>query len=161
MKLMEIMTTEVKTALPAEDAEEAFQRMRNQRFHHLIVTDGRRRVLGVLSEGDLGGPKASTFRRGKSVGELMSTQTVTATPQTTVRQAANQLRARSIGCLPILDRGELVGIVTITDLLELLGRQVQVSPAAASRYRTKRARASKWKATRRIARPQRPPMFPR
>ena len=39
MRLMEIMTTDVRTALPAEDAEKAYQRMRTQRLRHLVVMD--------------------------------------------------------------------------------------------------------------------------
>jgi CBS domain-containing protein len=40
----------------------------------------------------------------------------------TIRQAANLLRGRTIGCLPVLEDGKLVGILTTTDLLELIGR---------------------------------------
>ncbi len=158
MRLMEIMTTEVETALPTEDAEKAFQRMRNRRIRHLVVMEGRQ-VVGVLSERDVGGSRGSPMRAGKTVGELMSSQAVTASPTTTVRQAANLLRARTIGCLPILEDGELVGLVTLTDLLELLGRQTQLSPTASSRYRPQHG--SKWKPVRRIARPQRPVLFPK
>ena len=39
-----------------------------------------------------------------------------------VRQAANLLRGRTIGCLPVLEDGKLVGILTTTDLLEQIGR---------------------------------------
>ena len=91
----------------------------------------------------------------------MSEQVVTALPTTSVRQAANLLRARTIGCLPILDDGKLVGIVTLTDLLEMLGRGAQTAPSVSSRYKPKLKRTSKWKAIRRIAKPERPPMFPR
>jgi CBS domain-containing protein len=55
----------------------------------------------------------------------MTSQIVFAKPTTTLRQAANQLRGRSIGCLPILDNGKLVGIVTVSDLLELVGRGIE------------------------------------
>lgn len=158
MRLMEIMTTEVETALPTEDAEKAFQRMRNRRIHHLVVMDGGQ-VVGVLSERDVGGSRGSPVRAGKKVGELMSSRTVTASPTTTIRQAANLLRARTIGCLPIIDDGELAGIVTMTDLLELLGRQTQLSPTASSRYHPQHG--SKWKPVRRISRPQRPVLFPK
>ncbi len=133
MRLMEIMTTDVKTASPSDDAEEAFQRMRNQRIRHLVVVDGRQ-VVGVLSERDVGGARGSAARIGRTVGELMSGQAVSASPTTTIRQAANLLRARTIGCLPILDDGKLVGIVTLTDLRELLGRKVLLSPTVVSRY---------------------------
>jgi acetoin utilization protein AcuB len=151
---MEIMTTEVETAPPNDDAETAFQRMRTGRIHHLVVMDGRR-VVGVLSERDVGGVRGGQIRNGKTVGELMSAQAITASPTTTIRQAANQLRARNIGCLPIVENGKLAGIVTVTDLLELLGRQTQLSPTASSRYHPQHG--SKWKPIRRIARPERAP----
>jgi acetoin utilization protein AcuB len=157
MRLMEIMTTDVQAASPSEDAEKAFQRMRTQRIRHLVVLDGRR-VVGVLSERDVGGARGRALRAGKTVGELMSDQAVTASPTTTVRQAANLLRARTIGCLPIVEDGK-PGIVTLTDLLELLGRQTQLSPTAGSRYTPKHG--SRWSSVQRIPRPQRPPMFPR
>lgn len=160
MRLMEIMTTDVRTTSPAEDAEKAFQRMRTQRLRHLVVMDGRR-VVGVISERDLGGARGNAVRRAKTVGELMSEQVVSASPTTTIRQAANLLRARTVGCLPVLDAGKLAGIVTLTDLLELLGRGNQTAPSASSRYKPSRARTSKWKTVRRISRPERPPMFPK
>ena len=158
MRLMEIMTTEVETAPSTEPAERAFERMRTRRIRHLVVMDGRQ-VVGVLSERDVGGVRGSQIRAGKTVGELMSAQAVIASPTTTVRQAANLLRARTIGCLPIVEDGKLAGIVTLTDLLELLGRQTQLSPTATSRYHPQHG--SKWKPVRRIARPERPPPFPR
>jgi acetoin utilization protein AcuB len=158
MRLMEIMTTDVQTVAPEEDAEKAFQRMRTQRIRHLVVMDGRQ-VVGVVSERDMGGPRGGGLRRGRTVRELMSEQAVTASPTTTVRQAANLLRARTIGCLPVVEDGKLVGIVTLTDLLELLGRGAQLSPTATSRYRPKHG--SRWKQIRRMSRPERPPMFPR
>ena len=158
MRLMEIMTTEVETAPSTEAAEKAFERMRTRRIRHLVVMDGRQ-VVGVLSERDVGGVRGSQIRAGKTVGELMSAQAVTASPTTTVRQAANLLRARTIGCLPIVEDGKLAGLVTLTDLLELLGRQTQLSPTSSSRYHPQHG--SKWKPVRRIARPQRPPLFSR
>ena len=159
MRLMEIMTTDVQTAPMREDAEHAFQRMRTHRLHHLVVMDGKR-VVGILSERDLGGARGGAVRRGRTVGELMSPHVVTAASATTVRQAANLLRARTLGCLPVLDDGKLVGIVTLTDLLELLGRGGKISPSVSARYRPARRRTSKWKSVRRIARSERPPRFP-
>lgn len=158
MRLMEIMTTDVETVPPDLDAEQAWQRMRALRIHHLVVAD-RRRVVGVLSEADLGGPKGAAVRRGRTAAELMSEQTVTATPTTTVQKAANLLRAQSVGALPVLEDGKLVGIVTITDLLELLGRGGQPTPTNAGRYQPNHP--SKWKPVRRIARKERPALFPR
>jgi acetoin utilization protein AcuB len=52
----------------------------------------------------------------------MTPQAASATPATTLRQAANLMRRRLIGSLPVLEDGRIVGIVTATDVLEELGR---------------------------------------
>jgi len=52
----------------------------------------------------------------------------------TLRQAANLLRGRTIGCLPVVEGGELVGILTTTDLLELIGRGAEKPVAKGKRW---------------------------
>ena len=52
----------------------------------------------------------------------MTAPAVTVEPTTTVRQAANVMRGRSIGCLVVVESGRAIGIVTVSDLLELVGR---------------------------------------
>lgn len=121
MRLQEIMSKQVKTAAPDETAEAAWQRMKLAAIHHLVVLEDRA-VVGVLSARDLGGERGGALRRDATVADLMSSGVITATPQTQVRAAANRLRGRGIGCLPVLDGKRVVGIVTTADLLELLGR---------------------------------------
>ena len=121
MRLQDVMTHPVETIEPDQSADEAWNRMRIGGFHHLVVKEGGR-VLGVLSDRDLGGSRGAALRRGHSAGELMSAPVVTASSRTTVRQAANLLRGRFLGCLPVVNGRRLVGIVTIADLLELVGR---------------------------------------
>ncbi len=55
----------------------------------------------------------------------MTAPAISAAPDMTIRKAANLLRGRSIGCLPVMDGGHLVGIVTTSDLLERIGRGVE------------------------------------
>ncbi len=69
---------------------------------------------------------------GRAVGELMHRDVVTATPETTVARAAATMRKRRVGCLPVLSRGKLVGIVTTYEMLGLLtddGKRVPRGPA--------------------------------
>ncbi len=124
MRLEEIMTTNVETAAPGDQAEDAWRRMRDSRIHHLAVVEGGK-VVGVISGRDLGGPRSSALRTDRTVRDLMTHRTVSAKPTTTLRQAANLMRGYSVGCLPVLDGGRLRGIVTVSDLLELLGRGVE------------------------------------
>lgn len=131
MRAAEIMTRDVQTVTPDMAASEAWELMRRRRIHHLIVRGGGT-VVGVLSDRDAGGRDGASLRARSSVADLMTTPVVTAEPDATVRQIANLMRGRTIGCLPVTRRGRVVGIVTVSDLLALLGRGVD-RPAPAAR----------------------------
>jgi acetoin utilization protein AcuB len=124
MRLKDVMNTDVKAIAATDSAEMAWNRMKLHGIRHLVVTGGKE-VVGVLSERDLGGPRGTSVRRGRTAGELMTHSVVTGDPEMTLRRVANLLRGRSIGSLPIVSKGKLVGIVTITDLLEMIGRGAQ------------------------------------
>jgi hypothetical protein len=81
------------------------------------------RLVGVLSERDLGGRAGAEVRQGRVVQDLMIPRVVSAEPETTVREAADLMRERRIGSLPVLDGDRLVGIVTATDVFDALGRE--------------------------------------
>ncbi len=124
MRLQDFMTTAVDEVPPTLSAEAAYQHMRAKRFKHLVIKDGRN-VVGVVSDSDLGGPSGAAVRKGKTVADLMTTSVRTAPPGMLVRRAANLMRGNSISCLPVIDRGRVVGIVTATDLIDLMGRGTQ------------------------------------
>jgi acetoin utilization protein AcuB len=126
MRVQDVMTRRVETIDDQASAELAFDSMKVKGLRHLVVKKGSE-LVGVLSQRDLGVPDQHDFREKHRVAELMTTQVVTASPDMSVRQAANLMRGRSIGCLPVVEedhRNRLVGIVTVFDLLELLGRGV-------------------------------------
>ena len=118
MRLEEIMKKRVETIAAGEPIIAAVEQMRQRRIRHLVVMRGKE-IAGIISDRDLG-----ALRPGQAkVEDVMSAPAVSATPETTVRKAANLLRGRSIGCLPVMEKnGDLVGIVTTTDLLERIGR---------------------------------------
>jgi acetoin utilization protein AcuB len=114
MRLAEIMSTPAITIECSASVADARALMRLRRVRHLVVTD-RGKPAGVVSDHDL----------GAAVGpltEVMSPKLVSATPETTVRAAANLLRGRNVGCLPVFEGKKLVGIVSVSDLLGLLGK---------------------------------------
>lgn len=153
MRLQEIMNTEVVTIGPDDAASTAWARMQRKRIRHLVVTRGTR-LLGVLSERDLGGRDGNVVRRGRTVRELMTRQVASATPGMTLRQAANLMRGRRVGSLPVMEGGRVVGIVTATDVLDELGRgssrpavraqrrSMRLPPVATRRKAAKPARLS-------------------
>lgn len=121
MRLRELMSPSVVTVGPTEPANEAWSRMRRERIRHLVVTENKR-IVGILSERDLGGRGGAGLRKGHTVRELMTPGVTSASPEMTLRQAANLMRGQLIGSLPIVDGDRLVGIVTATDVLDELGR---------------------------------------
>jgi acetoin utilization protein AcuB len=121
MRLHEIMSTRVATIGPDDAASKAWSRMQQRRIRHLVVAD-RTRLVGVISERDLGGRAGANIRRGRTVRDLMTPDVASAAPDTTLRQAANLMRGRLIGSLPVVEGGRIVGIVTATDVLDELGR---------------------------------------
>ncbi len=136
MRLQEVMRSKVFTIDASQSADFAWSRMRRRRIRHLVVLDGSS-LVGVVSERDLGGPNGDELRKGRLVEELMASKLVSAEPKTTLREAANLMRARKVGSLPILEGDRLVGIVTATDVLDELGRG-SIRPAVRAPRRTLR-----------------------
>ena len=120
MRVQDLMTKGVYTIAPDVTAIAALSEMRRHQVHHLVVMEARD-IVGVISERDLGGRRRGADA-GRTAGELMTPKPVTAPPDMTVRRAANLMRGRSLGSLPVVRDGKLVGILTISDLLDAIGR---------------------------------------
>ena len=126
MRVSDIMNAPVHTIGAEETATAAWETMRFRRTRHLVVNDAEGRVIGVVSASDLGGKNGDPLRAQRRVRELMTEKLVTATPETIVREAANLMRGHNVNCLPVFNgRDRLKGIVTVVDLLELIGRGME------------------------------------
>lgn len=144
MRVEEIMSADVVGIGPGEPADTAWSRMESERIRHLVVME-HGRLVGVLSQRDLGGPRGAETRAGKLVRDLMTSRPAVAKPKTTLRHAANLMHGRLIGSLPVVDDGKVVGIIAATDVLEELGRgssRPSVRAPRRSVRRVKRARAT-------------------
>jgi acetoin utilization protein AcuB len=119
IRLRDLMRRDVECVAPGESAQSAWERMRRSRIRHLVVLDGSD-VAGVVSDRDLIGRGA--LRREEKVGDIMNSPVVSGHPEMTLKQAAELMRGQSVGCIPVLEQGKLVGILTTTDILELVGR---------------------------------------
>ncbi len=116
MRVQDIMSKSVKTVEAETPVALAREKMQQEHIHHLVVTQGRS-LVGVVSTRDL---ERAPEVRGQTVGALVAAPPVTAEAKMYVRDAANLLRGRSIGCLPVVQGGKVVGIVTMADLMHLM-----------------------------------------
>jgi acetoin utilization protein AcuB len=94
-----------------------------------IVTDRDLRQAAPSSKSPLTLSERQEFMDELKVLEVMSRKLITASPTTTIREAARVMVREKIGCLPVVDGNQLVGIVTQTDLLEMLVRGEQATEA--------------------------------
>jgi len=119
MKIRELMSTDVITLQTCDRAADAWETLRARGARHaIVVEDGA--VVGVISQGDLGHGQDAALRMGRVVGQLMSRDVVSTTPDGDVRAAAKLMRSRSLGCLPVLEHGRVAGMITVGDLLALV-----------------------------------------
>jgi CBS domain-containing protein len=126
----DIMTTEVTTLGRNDSLQLAKDIMTLGRVRHFpVIDDGK--VVGVVSQRDLYkaslgsvmkyGEKAQrAFLEGIVVKEVMSDPPITIAPHASVQEAARLMMEKKIGCLPVLEGAQLVGIVTETDMLKLV-----------------------------------------
>ena len=138
MRIKDVMSRKVFTVDLHEPLERARSKMTLRRVHHLVVVDGRN-VVGLVSAELLAWGEAAGIAR---VEDVMFRHVVSGTPDLNIREAANLLRGRTVGALPIFEGERLVGIVTISDLLDLLGRGAE-RPVPSSRRWTLRDRGKK------------------
>jgi CBS domain-containing protein len=119
MTVSDVMNADVLSVAPETPIEEAQTLMRQRKIHHLVVQRGPQ-PMGVVSTHDLRSMGA-TRRRPKTVSEIMSRHLLTIEGRASLDRAAYKMRNHAIGCLIVLNRGTVAGIVTTSDLLGRLG----------------------------------------
>lgn len=118
MLVRDRMTHEVVTVSPDSSLSDALALLRTHGFRQLPVLDGDR-LVGVVGDRDLHNAREAGSGQGESVvGDLMTAWPVVVSPDTPVEDAAAILSEYQIGCLPVVNDGRVVGILTDTDLLE-------------------------------------------
>jgi acetoin utilization protein AcuB len=134
MQLSQIMSRNLITVDQDASLRQARHMLDQHRIRHLLVTDGKR-LVGIVTDRDLRtaatsskspltGSEREEFMDALKVKEVMKRTLITASPDTTISDAAKAMVREKVGCLPVVNEGSvLVGIVTESDLLEVLVRQ--------------------------------------
>jgi CBS domain-containing protein len=135
MLVRDFMTTDVTSLQDTDTLLDARMVFVRSSFRHLPVLQGKQ-LVGVVTEHDvrqytpstLSGVSPEEYNRileTTPVTRAMTREPMTVRPDQPVFEAANILYTRRFGCLPVVENGELVGIVTTTDMLRLLVRMIQ------------------------------------
>lgn len=128
MQVATIMTTRVVT-VEMDDRLSLIRDIFNQaRFRHLMVME-EGELLGIISDRDLlralspyldsaAEQARDTETLNRRAHQIMTRQPVTVSPHQTLAYAARLMLDKKVSCLPVLDRGTLVGVLSWKDLLK-------------------------------------------
>lgn len=138
MYIGRIMHTDLITVAPETSLSDARDLIEEKKIDHLLVVDRHRKLVGIVSDRDLKQNWASPAT-SLSVHELnyllqkvevkmiMTKTVVTVSPDTTIERAAYIMQTRDISSLPVMEGEELVGIITSTDVMEVLLEAIGIS----------------------------------
>lgn len=111
---------EVFTARPTDTVGEVARNLAAQRIGAVVVLDSVGQLLGTLSERDIVNALAANgaWSLEMSVGQVMCRTFKTATLHTTTGEALAMMAAGHFRYLPVVDRGALVGLISIGDVVK-------------------------------------------
>ena len=141
MLVHERMKREPVTVQKDDSFRYALKLIRRQGIRHLPVLEGRR-LVGIVTDRDLrqAAPSPATtlevhelnyLLERLKIEAIMTKNVITVAPEASVHEAAKLLIAHKIGCLPVVDQAELVGIITETDILQTYVEEGEGDGAAA------------------------------
>ena len=141
MKARDVMVSPVITANPSSSVKEVAKTFLEHRISAVPVVDDHGKIVGIVSEGDLlHRAEAGTQRQhswwllgfiggdtlafeyikahARTVAEVMTTNVITAAPDTPLHEIAALLEKKCIKRVPIVEDGQLVGIVSRANLVQ-------------------------------------------
>jgi acetoin utilization protein AcuB len=104
--------------------------LKEKNIRHLPVVDGKK-LIGLVTNMDIRKAEASPATSLEirelhylldklTVGEIMIRNVITISPDISIEEATILLHDNKIGCLPVVEDGNLVGIITENDVMEIL-----------------------------------------
>ncbi len=153
MRASEIMVSPVKTIGPDATIEQAVELMLSSHVSGLPVVDADGRLIGLISEADflhraelgttkrkprwiefLLGPGESAesyvMSHGRKVGELMTRDVITVNASASLNEIVDLMERRKIKRVPVMSGGQLVGVISRSDLVRALAKTLVANKAA-------------------------------
>jgi tRNA nucleotidyltransferase (CCA-adding enzyme) len=118
----ELMSSPVRTIRPETTIGEAQRILLRYGHSGLSVVDEQDQLVGIISRRDLDIALHHDFSHAPVKG-FMTTNVKTITPDTTLPDIESLMVTYDIGRLPVVDQGDLIGIVTRTDVLRQLHQE--------------------------------------
>ena len=139
MKLSEVLSTKgnkVYRLKTDNSIAEAATKLTEKKIGALLVEDNDGKIVGILSERDIVGgmgPHGADLH-DVPISELMTTNLIKCTSQDTVLQAMAMMTDRRVRHLPVFDGDDLIGVISLGDLVKCRISEVQSEADALRQY---------------------------
>jgi|SRR3954466_14860692 acetoin utilization protein AcuB len=127
MIVEEIMKTDVAVLLPTDTIADAIRLMDTRKIRHIPIVDQDKHLQGLITVAKIREATPSIFHANehpedlkKPLETIMEKNVITGHPLDFVEEAAGLFYEHKISCIPIINDGKLIGIVTETDLLRTM-----------------------------------------
>jgi len=125
IRVFDFMSTDLVTARTSEPLNEAVQKMLRRDVGCIVVTENQS-VVGIITKGDV---LRKAFLKGLDARQVtaknaMSSPVVTVDHDATIEEAARLMSTKNVSKLPVVKEGNLVGIITSTDIIRAEPMQV-------------------------------------
>ena len=130
------MMTDIFTVSPDDLIDLAASKMEWERVRHIPVENEKGLLVGLVSHRDIlrlmGRSDSSTL----AVRDVMSRDVITVGPRTRTVEALRLMREEGVGCLPVVQDGHLVGMLTESVFLDVAFTLIQDELTEADRERS-------------------------
>jgi len=138
MYIGRIMHTDLITVSPETSLVGASELIQTKKIDHLLVVDDKKKLVGIVSDRDLkqywASPATSlsthelNYLLEKVTVSMIMVKTVVTVPvDTTIERAAFIMQQNRISALPVMENGELAGIITSSDVMDVLLQAIGIS----------------------------------
>lgn len=117
------MSRPAVTVAATAPLREALRLMAEHRVHYLPVVNEHARLVGIVNEDDVLGTRRGPRPLGDPVTTVMSAPVVSISPAGLLKDAMQLMAGRGIGALPIVEEGQVIGILTQSDVVAALARE--------------------------------------
>jgi CBS domain-containing protein len=124
MPIADAMTVRVVSVQPHESVQVAINRMLEENVGAVAVCEGHR-LVGIFTERDVLRLAGDGTAFGElKIGDVMTRSVLTLTPDVDISEAAKLMQQKQIRHVPVVEGGNLLGMVGIRDVLGALVQQV-------------------------------------
>lgn len=115
LRLKDIMSKEIACVNSNDSIEKAAQLMKQYNVGSIPICS-QNKVIGIVTDRDIALRSVANGQYNQSVGDIMTQNPVTGTPDMDVHEAARIMGEKQIRRLPVVENNSLVGIVSLGDI---------------------------------------------